>query len=115
MLYIYAFADRYVSDPVDADHALLSHPGDACVFADRYVWDPVDADHALLPHCPPPAALHRGGQQQPGGQHGLQRLSVCALDHSFYQACLLVSLLLGRGKRGAVSYTHLTLPTMAVV
>ena len=28
---VYVFADRYVSDPVDSDHALPSHPG-CCIY-----------------------------------------------------------------------------------
>ena len=95
-------SNRYVCDPEYGWWMLNMHylliQGVAYVFADRYVWDPVDAGHALLSHRPPPAAPHRGGQQQPSGQHGLQRLTVCALDHSFYQACLLVSLPLGGGR-----------------
>ena len=83
---------RYALDPVLAVHRVPSHPGCSVCRPNRYVWNPVDAEHALLSHCPPSAAPHHhGGQQHPCGQHGLQRLTVCALDLTLHQACLLVS------------------------
>ena len=53
-IYIYrccmCISNRYVCNPVDAEYALPSHPGVACVFLTGILCDPVDVEYALPSH-----------------------------------------------------------------
>ena len=43
-------SNRSVCNPVDAEYALPSHPGVACVFLTGILCDPVDVEYALPSH-----------------------------------------------------------------